>query len=350
MSLACEGSVSEAPAADPVDAVAPAPVPAALETAEQRTIELFERASPSVCNITSIALRRRAFSLRADAVPRGAGTCFIWDTAGHAVTNYHVVRGGNRFVISFADQSAYEASLVGVAPEKDLAVLLVDAPRRRLTPIPVGRSRGLRVGQSVFAIGNPFGLDNTLTTGVISALGREIDSLAGVAIRDVIQTDAAINPGNSGGPLLDSGARLVGVNTQILSTSGAYAGIGFAIPVDTVIWVVPELIERGRLQRPVLGVELASARRLLNVDGALIVSVYARTGAAEAGLRGTFRGRRGRVEVGDIIVGVDDQVVRSEDDLILALERREPGDVVEVRYLRNGSEGSVRVRLSARAR
>jgi S1-C subfamily serine protease len=220
-----------------------------LAEEEKATIELFRQASKSVVYITAIALRRDAFSLNVYEIPEGTGSGFMWDEEGHIVTNYHVIRTANGCQVTLADNSTYSAELVGAAPAKDLAVLRIDAPKRLLRPIPVGTSRDLLVGQKVFAIGNPFGLDQTLTTGVISALNREIQSVARQPIQGVIQTDAAINPGNSGGPLLDSAGRLIGVNTAIFSPSGAYAGIGFAIPVDTVNEVVPKLIQQGQKAR-----------------------------------------------------------------------------------------------------
>ena len=237
----------------------PSPPPAAetrtvaargdLAADEEATIALFRRASPAVAYITSVALRRDLFTLNVFEIPQGSGSGFVWDASGHVVTNYHVVASAGATRVTLADRSSWDAELVGAAPEKDLAVLRIDAPHDRLQPLAIGSSADLLVGQKVFAIGNPFGLDRTLTTGVISALGREIVSPARLTIRDVIQTDAAINPGNSGGPLLDSAGRLIGVNTAIYSPSGAFAGIGFAIPADTVGWVVPELIAHGRIER-----------------------------------------------------------------------------------------------------
>ena len=333
-------------AAEASPQVEPAPSGSALTVGERSTIELFEEASPSVCFITSIGYRRRSsFSLRADEIPQGTGSGFIWDRSGHVITNYHVIRGAGGARVTLADQSTWDASWVGGAPEKDLAVLAIDAPREKLVPLALGASAGLRVGQSVFAIGNPFGLDQTLTTGVISALGREIESLTGVAIRDVIQTDAAINPGNSGGPLLDSAGRLIGVNTQILSTSGAYAGIGFAIPADTVAWVVPELIAKGRIERPVLGVAMVAAKRFVDLEGALITRVTPRSGAEKAGLQPAYRDNRGRIVIGDVILALDGTSIRSEDDLVLALERREAGETVVLTVWRNDRKREVEVRL-----
>ena len=328
------------------------PVTAAgeLDSDERAMVTLFRQSAPSVAYITSIAFRRSVFSLNVQQIPRGTGSGFVWDERGHVVTNYHVVQGSSIARVTLSDKTTWDAEIVGVAPEKDLAVLRIEAPPEALRPIPVGRSLDLLVGQKVFAIGNPFGLDQTLTTGIISALGREIESPARLVIRDVVQTDAAINPGNSGGPLLDSSGRLIGVNTAIYSPSGASAGIGFAIPVDTVAWVVPEIIDKGRIERPRLGVELVSAGRYLSVDGALITRVEPGGGAEAAGLRGTLRDRRGRVLVGDIIVGLDDAPVRSEDDVFLALERRRAGEVVTVTYLRDGRTESAEVRLGPAAR
>ncbi len=201
---------------------------------EKATIAVFQNDAPSVVHITSIQVRRDQLSLNEMEIPAGVGSGFIWDTAGHIVTNFHVIEGASRAQVILSDGTAFSAEIVGQAPDKDLAVLRIDAPAQKLLPLPVGQSASLKVGQKVLAIGNPFGLDQTLTTGVISGLGREIKSVTQRPIHDVIQTDASINPGNSGGPLLDSSGRLIGVNTAIYSPSGANAGIGFAVPVDTV--------------------------------------------------------------------------------------------------------------------
>jgi S1-C subfamily serine protease len=323
-----------------------------LAADEAATIELFRAASPAVAYITSVAVRRDLFTLNVFEIPQGSGSGFLWDTAGHVVTNFHVVAAASSARVTLADRSSWDAKLVGVAPEKDLAVLRIDAPRGRLPPLALGTSANLQVGQTVFAIGNPFGFDRTLTTGVISALGREIESPAGLTIRDVIQTDAAINPGNSGGPLLDSAGRLIGVNTAIASPSGAFAGVGFAIPVDTVAWVVPELIARGRIERPALGVELAPANvaAQLEVEGALVLNVVEGSGAEAAGIRGTRRGTLGGLDLGDAIVEVAGRPVRSAEDLVLALERRKAGETVAVVLLRDGRTREVQVRLSGPAR
>jgi S1-C subfamily serine protease len=318
---------------------------------ERNLIDLFRRASPSVVFITTVAVRRDAFSLNLYSVPRGSGSGFIWDEVGHIVTNYHVIQGAGAARVTLADHSTWDAKLVGVARDKDLAVLRIEAPRRLLEPIPLGTSDDLLVGQHVLAIGNPFGFDQTLTAGVISALGREIESIAGVPIRGVIQTDAAINPGNSGGPLLDSHGRLIGVNTAIYSPSGAYAGIGFAIPVDTVSWVVSDLIAHGKVVRPALGVELAGVQlaRRLGIDGVLVLNVVPGSGAERAGIRPTERDPRGRIRLGDVIVAIDGQAVRSSADLYLALEQRRVGDAVTVTVERGGKRQSLRVVLGASA-
>ncbi len=320
---------------------------------EKSTIALFQEASPSVVYITSITQVQDFWTMRTRQVPSGTGSGFVWDTAGHIVTNFHVIEDvNNQWRVTLGDQSTWDARLVGVAPEKDLAVLQIDAPANVLRPIAVGSSDDLMVGQNVYAIGNPFGLDHTLTTGVISALGRTIDSAdtySGAQISDVIQTDAAINPGNSGGPLLDSSGRLIGVNTAIYTPSGAYAGIGFAIPVDTVRWVVSDLIRYGRVQRPVLGVDLfpVSINRRLGIEGALVRDVVRGSGAAEAGLRPTTQDRRGRIHLGDLIVAVDGTPIRTPGELYAVLERHRPGDIVTVRVRRDGGELDVAVRLQA---
>jgi S1-C subfamily serine protease len=321
--------------------------PGRISDAERSTVELFQHASPSVVFITSLTVRRSAFRFNLMEIPRGSGSGFVWDDAGHVVTNFHVVEGGDTVQVTLADQSTWKAKLVGTAPEKDLAVLEIDVPADRLHPIPIGTAGDLLVGQQVFAIGNPFGFDHTLTTGVISALGREIESAARIPIRDVIQTDAAINPGNSGGPLLDSSGRLIGVNTAIYSPSGAYAGIGFAIPVDTVQWVVPDLIRYGRVMRPSLGVQVANPQitAQLGIAGALVLDVLAGSSAERAGIRPTVRDERGQVVLGDIIVAIDGQPVHNAGDLVLILEQKEAGDAVAVTIERGGKQRDVRIVL-----
>ncbi|HMA29052.1 MAG TPA: trypsin-like peptidase domain-containing protein, partial [Thermoanaerobaculia bacterium] len=332
-------------------AAAPHPVAARGDLAEDEkaTIALFKAASPSVVYITTLARRAINF-FEMTEVPQGAGSGFVWDRQGHVVTNAHVVLlGGDSFVVTLSDQSNWKATVVGTDPDRDLAVLRISAPVEKLPPILVGTSKGLQVGQKVFAIGNPFGLDETLTTGIVSAIGRTIDSLNGRKIRNVIQTDAAINPGNSGGPLLDSAGRLIGVNTQIASPSGGSAGIGFAVPVDTVNEVVPELIAHGKIVRPRLGVIPATENiaQQLGVSGVLVLGVQDGSGAARAGLRGTGRDSDGSLILGDIIVGIGDRKVESYDDLVTALEKQNIGDTVPVKIVRNDRTMTVNVTLTA---
>ncbi len=319
----------------------------ALSPAEMATIRLFERAAPSVCFITTTNVQYNYRRRDVSEIPRGTGSGFVWDKNGHIITNYHVIRGADRATVTLADRSTWQATLVGKAPEKDLAVLKIETPREQLIPIPVGTSDDLRVGQNVYAIGNPFGLDQTLTTGIVSALGREIESVAGVPIRDVIQTDAAINPGNSGGPLLNSAGRLIGVNTAIYSPSGASAGIGFSIPVDAVRWVVPELIQYGEIKRPSLGLEVARPQlvKRLGLEGALVLSVEDGGAAERAGIRPTYRNRNGEIILGDIIVSIGNEVIKTGTEISLALEKYQPGEVVTVRLSRNGEQVEARVKL-----
>ncbi|MHC4626446.1 MAG: S1C family serine protease [Planctomycetota bacterium] len=317
---------------------------------EKSTIELFKQVSPSVVYITSIALQTDFLRFRAMEIPRGTGSGFVWDENGYIVTNFHVVQEAQVAKVTLADGSAWEARRVGEEPDKDIAVLKIDAPGKHLRPIAVGSSSGLEVGQKVFAIGNPFGFDQTLTTGVISGLGREIESVTGRPIQGVVQTDAAINPGNSGGPLLDSAGRLIGINTAIVSPSGAYAGIGFAVPVDVVNRMVPQLIRSGKVDKPVLGIGIAddSIVRRLGAEGVLVSSVLRGGPAAIAGLRPTRLDARRRVVLGDIIVAIDDQKVSDSKDLYRILDSRNIGDVVRVRVRRADSEVEVDVRLQAK--
>jgi S1-C subfamily serine protease len=310
-----------------------------LGAEEISNIEIFRKTSPSVVHITSLAAQRDLFSLNVQQVPRGTGTGFVWDDRGHIVTNFHVIQEANGAQVTLADQSHYSATLVGAFPDRDLAVLHIDAPRDKLPPIALGSSRELQVGQRVYAIGNPFGLDQSLTTGIVSALNREIDSFNQRTIRGVIQTDAAINPGNSGGPLLDSAGRLVGVNTQIASPSGASAGIGFAIPVDEVNRIVPRLIRDGRIVRPALGISAAppALQGLLKLPrGVAIVQVGAGSPAARAGLQPFRRDRRGEVVAGDVITAINDEAVADLDDVLNLLERHAPGETVTLTLWRSG--------------
>ena len=314
---------------------------------EKSTIELFKRCAPSVVYITNLAVRRDAFGFNVTEIPQGTGSGFVWDDQGHVVTNFHVIENAQRAEVTLHDHSTWPAAPVGFLPDKDIAVLKIDAPRAKLRPILVGTSADLQVGQRVFAIGNPFGLDQTLTTGIISALKRQIRSVTNRPIQDVIQTDAAINPGNSGGPLLDSAGRLIGVNTAIYSPSGSSAGIGFAVPVDTVNRVVPQLVAHGRVVRPGLGVVLAddALARRLGVEGALVLQVSDGSAAEVAGLRPTRRDEYGRIFLGDAIVAVDGQPVRSGDDLGLRLENLAVGAHVTLTVVRDRQRVEVKVQL-----
>jgi S1-C subfamily serine protease len=319
---------------------------------EVNNIEVFKEASPSVVFVTNSALYRTSrFSLNVQEMPQGSGTGFIWDKSGLIVTNTHVIEGATRITITLQDQSTWDATIVGKAPDKDLALLKIDAPADLLTPLPLGDSSLLEVGRKVIAIGNPFGLDTTLTVGVISALGREITSMTNRKIRDVIQTDASINPGNSGGPLLNSLGQLVGVNTQIISPSGASAGIGFAIPVNTVKKVIPQLLQYGQEMRPVLGLEQIpdNYSRQQGIEGVAILRVFPDMPAANAGLMGVQQDSRGRLLLGDIIIEVDGNKIADSDDLLNSLEQRMPGDRVKVLTLRNNAVQEFEVELSAPA-
>jgi S1-C subfamily serine protease len=341
---ACVESRTEAP---PPRAVTPR---GALAADELANIELFKKASPSVVHITTLETQRDFFSMNVQQVPRGTGTGFVWDERGHIVTNFHVIQGGTAARVTLADQSNHGAKLVGAFPDRDLAVLRIDAPKEKLPPLAVGTSRDLVVGQRVYAIGNPFGLDQTLTTGIVSALNREIESFNSRTIRGVIQTDAAINPGNSGGPLLDSAGRLIGVNTQIASPSGASAGIGFAIPVDEVNRIVPRLIRDGRFVRPALGISAGplNLHRALSLPrGVALVQVAPGGPAARAGLQPFRRGSDGGVVAGDVIVAIDDQPVGDLDDMLTQLERHQPGDSVSVTLWRGGQTRKQPVVLGA---
>jgi S1-C subfamily serine protease len=322
-----------------------------LDPDERSTIALFRTASASVAFITTQTRRIDFWTRNILEVPQGTGSGFVWDEDGHIVTNFHVVQDATSAEVTLGEK-AYDASLVGTAPDHDLAVLKINAPRDKLVPIHIGTSDDIQVGQKVFAIGNPFGLDHTLTTGIVSALGRTITSVTNRPIDGAIQTDAAINPGNSGGPLLDSGGRLIGVNTAIYSPSGASAGVGFAIPVDTVNRIVPQLIAHGRVPRPYLGVSLddrlsAVVTRRLGVEGVLLRDVEPNSPAASVGLRGTHLGRGSSIVPGDIVQEIDGRKVRTSDDLLGRLGNAKPGDTVTLLILRDGQPLKVIVRLRA---
>jgi S1-C subfamily serine protease len=349
------GAPAAAPPAAPDAATAAAQravsASAGLEPEETHTIAIFKEASRSVAFITTQAAQMDFWTRNVFEVPTGSGSGFVWDELGHVVTNFHVVQDASSLKVTLGDVE-YEASKVGAARDQDIAVLKIEAPRNKLAPIRLGASAGLQVGQKVYAIGNPFGLDFTLTTGIVSALGRTIQSVSNASIFDVIQTDAAINPGNSGGPLLDSGGRLIGMNTAIYSPSGASAGIGFAVPVDTVSRVVPELIAHGRVVRPVMGVGFddqlsAAVTRRLGVEGVLVREVYEGSAAAAAGLQGTSVDRRGRVIAGDVVQEIDGKSVKSVSDLLGRLGSYKPGDSVTLTVWRDGTQHKLQVKLRA---
>jgi len=299
---------------------------------EANNIDIFKAASPSVVYVTNSALRRDFYSFNVQEIPQGAGTGFIWDKSGLIVTNFHVIEGANRLTITLQDQTSWNAEVVGLSASKDLALLKIDAPAEKLIPLPLGDSSQLEVGRKVIAIGNPFGLDATMTVGVISALGREINSLTNRKIRDVIQTDASINPGNSGGPLLNSLGQLIGVNTQIISPSGASAGIGFAIPVNTVKKVIPQLLQYGEEVRPTLGIQNPADTwsRQRGIRGVPVLAVIPGMPAEQAGILGLQRNRSGDYVLGDVIVEIDGVAVSTNDDMLNALEQHMPGDTVSV--------------------
>jgi S1-C subfamily serine protease len=311
---------------------------------EQATIAIYKQASKSVVHVVTLAVHRDAITRNLFELPSGTGSGFVWNKKGHIVTNYHVIRNAQAARVLLDDQTVWDARLVGFAPDKDLAVLKIDAPASKLYPIPIGTSKDLQVGQKAYAIGNPFGFDHSLTTGVISGLDREIESVTRRPIEGVIQTDAAINPGNSGGPLLDSAGRLIGINTAIYSPSGAYAGVGFAVPVDTVNENVPQLIRNGKVDRPGLGIYINVD--VADVEGVLVDGVSKNGPAAAAGLKPTERDRRGRIrKLGDIIVGMDEHEITSPEDLYKALGRYKVGETVTLKVLRDGELHQLKLTL-----
>ncbi len=321
-----------------------------LAADEQATIELFERSRDTVVFIATAERVRDFWTRNVMSVPRGSGSGFIWDNAGHVVTNFHVLQGANEAVVKLADGRDYKSTLVGISPSHDIAVLKIGVDFKRPPALPVGRSDNLKVGQKVFAIGNPFGLDWTLTSGIVSALDRSLPSESGSTIEHLIQTDAAINPGNSGGPLLDSAGRLIGINTSIYSPSGASAGIGFAVPVDTVNRVVPELIRTGRYSRPSLGADFDEGlnQRLIagtQISGAFVLRVVNGSAAARAGLRAARFAPDGSVSLGDVIVGIAGKPVASVGSLLGRLDDYKIGETVKLDVLREGKNVEVPVVL-----
>ena len=323
-----------------------------LDAVERSTIALFERARDSVVYISTRQQVRDIWSRNVFSVPRGTGSGFIWDDAGHVITNLHVIQGASGATVRLADGRDYEAALVGVSPAHDIAVLRIGVKGKTPPPLPLGGSADLRVGQKVFAIGNPFGLDWTLTTGIVSALDRSLPTESGINVEHLIQTDAAINPGNSGGPLLDSAGRLIGMNTAIFSPSGASAGIGFAVPVDTINRVVPQLVRSGKYARPVLGVEADEGvnqrlARLHKIRGVVILKVTPNSAAAKAGLRAATVARDGSLTPGDIIVAIQGEPVESVGKLIGRLDDFKVGETIQLTIVREGAKREVRATLQS---
>ncbi len=313
---------------------------------EQNNISVFSKTNKSVVYVTNSRIKRDFFTLNIYEIPAGAGTGFVWNKSGLIVTNFHVIEGASKISITLWDQSTWKAKIVGTAPNKDLALLKINAPRKTLFPVKTGDSSRLEVGRKVLAIGNPFGLDTTLTIGVVSALGREIKA-SGRKIKGLIQTDAAINPGNSGGPLLNSKGELVGVNTLIYSPSGASSGVGFAIPVNTVKTIIPQLSKFGRVMRPIIGINVLdeSITKRNGIEGVVVLRVADGTPAQKSGMTGVRRDRRGNIILGDVIVKIDNHTIQTQNDLYDTLELYKPGDTVVVGTNRNGQKKRFKIQL-----
>ena len=324
---------------------------AALLETERNSISVFKNSVDSVVNVSNLQIARRGFfDMDPTEVPAGAGSGFVWDDQGHIVTNYHVIQGGDRFVINYHnDSKQYEATVVGAEPRKDIAVLKVQNPPSAKRAIPIGSSNLLQVGQKALAIGNPFGLDHTLTVGIISALERKIQGIGGVKIHGMIQTDCSINPGNSGGPLIDSSGKLIGMNTMIFSASGSSAGVGFAVPVNTIKRIVPDLIRFGKVNRPGLGIALLEDvyKGYFDVKKGLVIKyVDPKSPAGKLGLKGMTRDPRGRYYLGDIILKLDGKEVNSYDDIYNLLENYKIGQEVTITYLRDKKSIQTKITLT----
>lgn len=318
---------------------------------EKNTVSIFQTAVSSVVFVSTISKARsqRGWFYGAQEMPAGAGSGFVWDDNGHIVTNYHVVQGGDKFNITFHNnQETYEAVIVGTEEKKDIAVLKLIKKPNGIKPISIGSSNELLVGQKTLAIGNPFGLDHTMTSGIVSALDRKIDGIGGIKIHGMIQTDASINPGNSGGPLLNSSGEVIGMNTVIYSHSGSSAGVGFAVPVDTIKRVVPQLISHGKVVRPALGIGILpeGVKRRFGINKGIVISVVDENGPAfHAGLVGIGQDKWGRIYLGDIITKINDQEVNSYDDIYNTLDKYNSGDTVSVEYIREGKKKDIKIKL-----
>lgn len=315
---------------------------------ENRVIDIYKKTVPSVVNVANIKFADSFFYGKVE-VPQGTGTGFVWDDKGHIVTNFHVVQGGNSFIVTFhKDKTQYKAKVVGTAPRSDIAVLKLTKMPKSLNPIKIGESGKLQVGQMAMALGNPYGFDHSISKGIISALGRKINGIGGVKIHDMIQTDAAINQGNSGGPLLNSSGEVIGVNTMIVSRSGSSAGLGFAVPVDTVSRIVPQLIKHGKIVRPGLQVGVLDEEvreRYVGKKGAALSYVDPDGPAGQAGLKGMMRDRFGRIYVGDVILKINNKEVNGLDDLYHELGKYKIGDTITIEYLREDKIKKVKVKL-----
>jgi S1-C subfamily serine protease len=319
---------------------------------EKNTVNVFQKVSNAVVNVSSIKITRSRnfFDPEPLEVPSGAGSGFVWDNKGHIVTNFHVVAGSDYFNISFkGDKKQYKAKIVGTEPKKDIAVLKLQEMPKNLQPITPGNSSSLMVGQKAMAIGNPFGLDHTITSGIISALGRKIKGIGGVKIHGMIQADTSINPGNSGGPLLDSKGSLIGMNTMIFSGSGTSAGVGFAVPVDTIKAIVPQLIKYGKVNRAGLGIGILDDhhKHYFGVEEGIVIKfVNKKSPAGKAGLKGMGRDRYGKYYLGDIITKIDGKLIKDFDDIYHVLEKYKAGDSVTVTYERKGKEKIATIKLT----
>lgn len=326
----------------------PPAIPDHLLANERNSISVFQRTAPLVVFVNNITrYRRDFFSFDATEVQQGAGSGFIWDDQGHIITNYHVIKGAYKATVTLKNGETLETSLVGFEERKDIAVLKVD-PKDLPQPgmkSKIADSSKLLVGQKTIAIGNPFGLDHSMSTGIVSALGRSFPSPSGVTIRDMIQTDAAINPGNSGGPLLDSSGQLIGMNTAIYSASGSSAGIGFAVPSNTIKRIVSQIIQFGRVIN--VGIGFAPLpdhyQQYLGYDGVMVGKITKKD-SRRTGLKGITRSRN-RVEPGDIIVGINDTEIKNYDDLYNALEKKKVGEEISIKFLRKGKQKERKIKL-----
>lgn len=331
----------------PMPSVAPLSPHARLED-ENNTVSVFKAVAPSVVFVTQKRMRTDYWGGTQVEVPAGSGSGFVWDDQGHIVTNFHVIDGAQSVTVNLQNAKSFTATVVGTEPRKDIAILKIDAPKELLVPIKIApKEPAMEVGQKTIAIGNPFGLDHTLTTGVISALGRQVEGAGGVTIRDMIQTDAAINPGNSGGPLLDSVGHLIGMNTMIYSRSGQSSGIGFAVPSSTIARVVPQIIATGRAEQVGMGVNIDPAGRIerrIRVKGVVVLGVTPNGPAAKAGIEGVKEQDRA-LTINDIIIAIDEHPVGDYDDLYTVLDQKKAGEKVTVTILRGDKKRTVPVEL-----